>query len=495
VSTAESEQQHAALFEKRLFAGGRSLLASQAIRLGLRVASTVMLARMLNPTDYGIFGMAVVVYGLFYAIRDVGLSTVTVSRHAVTDDEISALFWINVAVGAILTALFCGLGPAFAAIDSEPRLKAMFPALGACYLINALGAQPQAVLSREMRFVTLSAIEVVSMAGGLAVALGAAWAGAGYWALVCMVISAEVVRLAGLWWACPWRPGPWPGWTGLRELLGLGARLTGFNTLNYLAGTTDQFLVGAWMGSTPLGLYGRASQFTSLPAQYLMTPLNAWMVAALSRLKLEPGRYASLNRQVMNAVAQVVFPLATGLIAAPAPIITFALGAKWAGGAGALRWLAVGLLAQPLLFAQNWLMLSQGHGGRLCALATANLAALLALCAAMRAHGIEGIACATAFAAIAVSLPGIYWATRQSPVALRGAAGALRRPFLLAIAFGAALGGTLRALGTASNGHTLIALLAAIAVWASLALAWRSARREWLEAVRAFGMASGKLSA
>ena len=139
MSTAESEQHHAALFEKRLFAGGRSLLASQAIRLGLRVASTVMLARMLNPTDYGIFGMAVVVYGLFYAIRDVGLSTVTVSRHAVTDDEVSALFWINVAVGAILTALFCGLGPAFAAIDSEPRLKAMFPALGACYFINALG--------------------------------------------------------------------------------------------------------------------------------------------------------------------------------------------------------------------------------------------------------------------------------------------------------------------------------------------------------------------
>jgi O-antigen/teichoic acid export membrane protein len=182
------------------------------------------------------------------------------------------------------------------------------------------------------------------------------------------------------------------------------------------------------------------------------------------------------------------------LIVAPAPIITLALGAKWVGAALSLRWLALALLVQPLLFAQNWLMMSRGHGGKLCVLATANFALLLALCFTMRDHGIAGIASATAIAAIAVSLPGMYWATRESPVAIMDASGALRRPLLLAVVFGVSLGGTLRALGSPSNGHTVIALLAAGAVWASLAIVWKSARQEWSDAVRAFGMAAGKLS-
>ena len=490
----DTEPHSAAQFERRLFAGGRSLLVSQALRLAIRVASTVTLARLLNPMDYGIFGMAVVVYGLFYAVRDLGLATVTVSRQNMTEDQVTALFWVNAAVGAALAAAFAGIGPFLASLDSEPRLRMVIPVLGSCYLINGLGAQAQAVLGREMRFVTLSAIEVASMAASFAAAIGMAWAGAGYWALVGLAVSAELVRLAGLWWACRWRPGRWPGWAGLREMLAHGARLTGFNSLNYLASSADQFLVGVWMGTTPLGLYGRAAQFTSLPAQFLMTPLSGWMVAALSRLKPNPRSYASLNAQVTNAMAHAVFPLAAALAAAPGPILTLALGAKWVEAAPALRWLSLGLLAQPLLFCQNWLLISQGRSGRLLALAAANLVLLLALCFALRGGGIEGIACAMGVATVLVSLPGIVWATRQSPVALEKVAGTLLIPLALAAAFGLSLRGALAAVGVQSNGRILAALLGAFTVWSLLGLAWSPARREWVGAARAFGAASGSLS-
>jgi PST family polysaccharide transporter len=489
----DSEPHNAEQFERRLFAGGRSLLASQAVRLAIRVVSTVTLARMLNPTDYGIFGMALVVYGLFYAVRDLGLATVTVSRQEMTDAQVTALFWINAAVGAALAAAFAGIGPFIATLDSEPRLRVVIPVLGSCYLINGFGVQAQAVVSREMRFVTLSAVEVASMAASFAVAIAMAWAGAGYWALVGLAVSAELVRLAGLWWACRWRPGRWPGWAGLRELLTLGVRLTGFNSLNYLASSADQFLVGVWMGTTPLGLYGRAAQFTSLPVQFLMTPLSGWMVAALSRLKQSPRRYASLNAQVMNAVSHAIFPLAAALAAAPGPILTFTLGAKWAEGAPALRWLSLSLLAQPLLFSQNWLLVSQGRGGRLLVLAAANLVLLLALCFALREGGIEGIACAMGVATVLVSIPGMVWATRQSPIALETVARALAIPLALAAAFGLLLRGALILLGAASNVRIFAALLAAAAAWCLLALAWRRSRHEWHVAIQSFGTASGRL--
>src|SRR4051794_26808591 len=92
--------------------GGFAKVLAQGISLPLRVGSLVILARLLDPKDFGLVAMVTVVTGVFSLFRDAGLSLVTVQRATITHEQLSTLFWVNVLVGAILTLLAAASAPA-----------------------------------------------------------------------------------------------------------------------------------------------------------------------------------------------------------------------------------------------------------------------------------------------------------------------------------------------------------------------------------------------
>ena len=102
--------------------GGVAALGAQAAKLLLQLAATVVLARMLSPADYGIFGMAAVVTGFLGLFHDLGLSVATVQREEIGHREVTALFWVNLAVGVGIAVLALALAPAVAWFFGEPRL-------------------------------------------------------------------------------------------------------------------------------------------------------------------------------------------------------------------------------------------------------------------------------------------------------------------------------------------------------------------------------------
>src|SRR5277367_5341006 len=121
----------------------------------LRVGSLMILARLLEPKDFGLVGMVTAVIGVLSVFKDFGLSAATIQRAAVTDDQISTLFWINLLVGAVLGALSLGIAPLVATFYHEPRLFGVTAVLAIGFLFNAGGVQHSAILQRAMRFTTL----------------------------------------------------------------------------------------------------------------------------------------------------------------------------------------------------------------------------------------------------------------------------------------------------------------------------------------------------
>jgi PST family polysaccharide transporter len=142
---------------EKVIRGGAAKICSQATNFLVRLGTLMVLARLLDPKDFGLVGMVTAVIGALYIFRDFGLSTATVQRTTVTHEQTSTLFWINISIGIVLVLVCTAIAPLIARFYHEPRLVEVSIAVGTGFLFNAAGVQHSALLQRQMRFTTSDA--------------------------------------------------------------------------------------------------------------------------------------------------------------------------------------------------------------------------------------------------------------------------------------------------------------------------------------------------
>src|SRR5580658_7922006 len=108
--------------KERTIRGGLARLCTQGANFVVRVGSLVILARLLDPKDFGLLGMVTAFTGVLSLFRDFGLSSASIQRETVTDEQLSTLFWINVFVGAVLALVTVASAPVLVTFYREPRL-------------------------------------------------------------------------------------------------------------------------------------------------------------------------------------------------------------------------------------------------------------------------------------------------------------------------------------------------------------------------------------
>jgi len=461
---------------------GRLILGTQVLRLAVRVGGTVTLARLVGPTDYGIFGMAGTIYGLVYVFQDFGLATVTLRKPHLTEDDRNALFWMNLILGAALAVTVAASSIPVAAFFHEPVLRLLMPFMGTTFLVNGLHAQLRAQLARDHRFADLNRVEIGAFSASTAAAILVAWLGGGAWALATMVVVAEMAIAVGIWREQRWRPGPWPTDFQAWALLGSGASLSANDGLRYVQRNTDLFLIGKWLGAGPLGIYGRAAQFASLPVIYVADPLASLAISTLRHLAPSPAEARIFWRRIVNALAWITMPAAAVFASVPRELLGVLLGGRWTPGAGVLRGLAPGLALLPLQMACAWMFLAAGTRRRLLASSGLNAALVVAACFLLRNLGISAIAMGVGLASAAGALAGVAFICPADPATPSDAASALARPLGGAVVLGAALLAVVHACGVLGPVPRLCAGIAVGCAWMSVVwLIWPGARAEWRE--------------
>jgi PST family polysaccharide transporter len=167
----------------------------------------MLLARLLSAEDFGLQAMATVLTGFLALFREAGLGAATVQRLEVTHEQISTLFWINLAIGVILASSTAVLAPVLVQFYGEPRLYWIAVVSGVSFVFGGLTSQHQALILREMRFVTMAKVDLLSLMISSSVGVVMAFFGWGYWSLVGMTVVASIVSAACVWAAVPWVPG------------------------------------------------------------------------------------------------------------------------------------------------------------------------------------------------------------------------------------------------------------------------------------------------
>lgn len=343
--------------------GGAITVVAQALKFVLHLGSTMVLARLLDPTDFGLLAMVLAITGFVEMFKDAGLTMATIQRKDITQDQVSTLFWINVALSAAMVIVVSALAPLIAAFYSEPRLLHITLALAGLMIFGGLTAQHQALLRRQMRFKASAIIQIISMATGIAVAITMALMGFGYWALVGNIAGMVFANAVLVWILCDWRPGPPKRGTGVGSMLRFGGGLMTFNLFNYFTRNADNVIIGFALGSASLGIYSKAYNLLMLPIRQINAPIASVMLPALSRLQDNPVRYRRAYLQAISALAMVGMPIVATAFVLADELVLVLLGSGWEAAANVFRWLAPAALLGTVNVAPGWLCVSLGRTG------------------------------------------------------------------------------------------------------------------------------------
>jgi O-antigen/teichoic acid export membrane protein len=344
---------------RRAARGAALTMSSNGVRFVLETARIVVLARLLQPADYGLVAMVTALTGVMEMFKDLGLNTATVTREKLSHDQVSTLFWINAGFGLLLSLLTAAVAPAIAWFYGDPRLLTITLALAPSFLLAGLAVQHQALLRRQMRFGVLAGIRIADVITGLVVGLAIAWLGGGYWALVAMPLASAVASGLGVWIYSRWLPGPPVKGTGAREMLRFGSQVTGTNLVTYFSRRLDQFLLGWWSGATALGLYTKSVSLVEAPLNRALAPIATVVLPTLSQLSSQPKRYRDGYLRILEMLCLVSMPGAAFMIGCAAWLIPFLLGPQWKDAAPMFAVLSVTGFLRPIEGSNWWLFVTQ----------------------------------------------------------------------------------------------------------------------------------------
>ena len=312
---------------------------------GLSLLSTLVLARLLAPSAFGLLGMATVMTAAMYSFKDFGTAAALIQRKELNRQLASTLFWTNVLFGVAGASFMIGIAPLVATFYREPKVAPVFAALSLSFLANSLGVAQRAVLARAMLFRRISVIQLSSSAVSAVVGITLAIAGAGVWSLVAAVISEMSTATVLYWLTSSWRPSWHLSLHDLRSVTPFSANLTASNIANYFMRNMDNALIGRFLGAAALGYYALAYGLMMYPLYNVTWNLGNVLFPALSRIQEENARFRQAYLRGISVIATITFPLMLGLLTTADLLVITCFGAKWAPMAPIVRVLApVGML-------------------------------------------------------------------------------------------------------------------------------------------------------
>lgn len=419
--------------------GGIATFAGQLAKFLLNLCSTVILARLLSPQDFGIIAMVTTLTGFIMIFKDMGLSMATVQQAEITHDQISTLFWINIAISVALMLITVLLAPVVAWFYNDPRLTSLTAVLSIAFIFSGLTAQHQALLRRQMRLSSVAIIDVLAMMVGILTALLCALNGLGYWSLVWMQVTTAATNLVGVWLASRWIPGRPVRKTGVRTMLAFGGYLTGFNFLNYFSRNLDQVLIGKFCDAQSLGLYSRAYSLLMFPIGQIVAPMTSVAVPSLSKLQNDNVLYRKYYLKALGLIAYLSFPLVFTLVMLSEEVVALVLGDQWMEVVPIFRVLAITAMFQPVVSTVGWIYISLGQTRRMAVWGVGSSILIMSSFFFGIQWGAFGVAASYAACQILLVIPCFTIAMAKSPLRFIDVLKTIYRPLYFCLCLGAGM--------------------------------------------------------
>jgi lipopolysaccharide exporter len=393
----------------------------------LAVVSTIILARLLVPEDFGLVAMAMSVLAVVELATSFGFDVALIQRRELDRTHYDTAWTLNVLLALCCSLVIALLAAPAASFYQEPRLTTVMLVLAAGWVVGGFENVGIVDFRRQLRFRREFAFLVLRRTGGFLVTAALAVALRSYWALVLGSISAKVLGLALSYAMHAYRPRF--GLQAARELIGFSVWVLANNLVTVLQSKIPHFVVGRLLGAHPLGVLTISSEIAQVPATDLAAPINRAVFPGFSRMASD---LETLRRSFLNVVAMgtlVAVPAAVGIAAVAEPLVRTALGEAWMEAVPIIQVLAIAGAVAAVTSYNGAAYLALGRPRLLAFVLAVRLAILLPLTVGLaQAFGLLGVAFAELLTSVLITTVSVPLLFVQLKLPLRGYLSRIWRP-------------------------------------------------------------------
>ncbi len=340
--------------------GGIASTGAQGINLVLRIAGVVVLARLVDPHDFGVAGIAAAFAAFGTLVAYAGIPIAATRLAGITRAHESALAVWSVSIGVALAAILLTMAPIAASAYHQAGVGTSMAVFAVLPILAGLEAVPRARLLRELRFGALAKLSVVGTAVGLAVAITLAFEGLQLVAVLAQVVVPALVQSIGSVSLSGWSPVRPSFDTDVKKILSVGRHIAINNILQSLGRVSLAPIAGTALPAAAVGQFDRAQQLSLTPLQMLVDQLQGVAVPILNRARETVGRFEDYSFRAFDVVASSGVPVLFAAAGVASPIVELLLGSEWRTVGELLGALLIAAAARLAIQPLHWSLLSLG---------------------------------------------------------------------------------------------------------------------------------------
>jgi O-antigen/teichoic acid export membrane protein len=307
----------------------------------LTFASTIVLARLLDPWSFGLVGFVLVCINILAIFRDLGVGSALIYRRDHVDEAANTAFYLSLLAGVGLFASAWLVAPWAAEYFRQDLVEPMVRLMAVTFIISAFGSVQSFLLQKELQFRKIAVLELAPAGAYLAASVGFALAGYGAWSLIYGHIAATTFGTLMAWGISPWRPRLRINWALSREIVHFSKHVMVWSLLIFLMNNLHFLIGGRILGETSMGLFLVAFNLATLPVNSMSSIITKLLFPAFSKLADDRARLDAAFLKTLRYLALVGLPIGVGMALVSNVLVPALYGPKWTEMAPVLSLLAM----------------------------------------------------------------------------------------------------------------------------------------------------------
>ena len=293
------------------------------------LAVTVVLARILDPAEYGPIAKVAVFTSILLVFVDSGMANALIQKKDPDDLDFSSVFWFNLSFGVFLYALLFLFAPLIARMYHDPGLTPILRVLGLTLVVAGVKNVQQAYVSKTLQFKRFFFATLGGTLFSAVLGIGMAMRGFGVWALAAQQLSNVTVNTIILWFTVGWRPKRMFSLERLKALLSYGWKLLGAQLLDTVYLKIYPLVIGVRYTDEDLAFFDRGNHLPNLVVENINYSIDSVLLPVLSDAQDRIDALREMTRRAIRTSSYVMMPLMAGLAACAVPLVRLLLTAKW----------------------------------------------------------------------------------------------------------------------------------------------------------------------
>ena len=318
---------------------------------GISLLVFLILARLLNPENWGLVAIANLVIDFMQLFLNQGFRERLIQKQNINDEEINTIFWIQILLSCGITLIIFASAEIIATMFKQPELKLVLQILAFVCVLSGFSQTQIALLNRQLAFRSLAIRTLFAIFISGIIGVLSALNGYGVWSLVAQQLSFEIVALIVLWTVSGWRPKLQFSLHYLYELWSFSSQIFGYKLVNFFNLRTDKFLIGYFFGEVTLGYYAIAHRILQVMTQLFIGTLNRVILPLFARLQKNEQEFLLAFYRATKFTCLIAFPCFLGLVILGQELMITFFGTKWLNAIPILQILAfTGILRSLTIF-------------------------------------------------------------------------------------------------------------------------------------------------